>query len=122
MTNDDKITDEKVKYEINKEAAKTSALKSRKIDKYEFLTSREILTSHQSRITEQAKFTYSPLGKAFEKQIKTIKDQGTKPEPLKAFRQEVNQELKSIKGLFTKKMKNNKIKKKQMKLKEFKYI
>ena len=27
---------------------------------------------------EQVKITYSPLGKAFEKQIKTIKDQGEK--------------------------------------------
>ena len=32
----------------------------------------------QSRIIKQAKFTYSPLGKAFEKQIKTIEDQGEK--------------------------------------------
>ena len=29
-------------------------------------------------MTEQAKFTYSPLGKAFEKQIKTIEDQREK--------------------------------------------
>ena len=32
----------------------------------------------QSRIIEQAKFTYSPLGKAFEKQTKTIEEQGRK--------------------------------------------
>ena len=31
-----------------------------------------------SRIIEQVKITYSPLGKAFEKQIKTIEDQGRK--------------------------------------------
>ena len=37
-----------------------------------------ILPSNQQQITEQAKFTYSPLGKTFEKQIKTIKDQGEK--------------------------------------------
>ena len=37
---------------------------------------KEILPHDQSRITEQAKFTYSLLGKAFEKQTKTIKDQG----------------------------------------------
>ena len=37
----------------------------------EYLTGEEILPSDQSRITEQAKFTYSPLGKAFGKQIKT---------------------------------------------------
>ena len=29
-------------------------------------------------LIEQARFTYSPLGKAFEKQIKTLEDQGRK--------------------------------------------
>ena len=33
---------------------------------------------NQKQIIEQPKFAYSPLGKAFEKQIKTIKDQGQK--------------------------------------------
>ena len=37
-----------------------------------------ILPSNQQQIIEQAKFTYSPLGKAFDKQIKTIEDQGKK--------------------------------------------
>ena len=59
--------DEKTKYHINREAAKISALSSGKIDKYDYLTGKEILQSNQSRIIEQAKFTYSPLGKAFEK-------------------------------------------------------
>ena len=54
---------------------KISALSSGKIDKYEYLTGEEILPSNQEQIIEQAKFTYSPLGKAFEKQAKTIKDQ-----------------------------------------------
>ena len=49
---------------------------SAKIDKHECLTGKEILPSNQKQIIEQAKFTYSPLGKAFEKQTKTIKDQG----------------------------------------------
>ena len=31
---------------------------------------------HRNRIMEQAKFTYSPLPKAFEKQIKTIDERG----------------------------------------------
>ena len=48
-------------------AAKLSALSSEKIDKYEYLTGEEILPSDQRRVIEQAKFTYSPLGKAFEK-------------------------------------------------------
>ena len=78
MTIDDQITDEKLQYDINREAAKISALSSGKIDKYEYLTGEEILPSNQQQIIEQAKFTYSPLGKAFEKQIKTIEDQGKK--------------------------------------------
>ena len=78
MTIEDQIKDEKLQYDINREAAKISALSSGKIDKYEYLTGEEILPSNQQQITQQAKFTYSPLGKAFEKQIKTIKDQGIK--------------------------------------------
>ena len=65
----------KLQYDINRETAKISALSSGKTDKYEYLTGEGILPSHQHQITEQAKFTYSPLGKAFEKQIKTIEDQ-----------------------------------------------
>ena len=68
MTIDDKIRDEKLQYDINREAAKLWALLSGKIDKYEYLIGQEILLSDQSRIIEQAKFTYSPLGKALEKQ------------------------------------------------------
>ena len=78
MTIDDQIKDEKLQYDINREAAKISALSSGKIRKYEYLTGEDILPSNQQQITEQAKFTYSPLGKAFEKQIKTIEDQGEK--------------------------------------------
>ena len=49
-----------------------------KIDKYEYLAGAEILPLVQRRGIEQAKFAYSPLSKAFEKQIKTIEDQGEK--------------------------------------------
>ena len=78
MTIEDQIKDEKLQYDINREAAKISALSSGKIDKYEYLTGEEILPSNERQIIEQAKFTYSPLGKAFEKQTETIKDQGIK--------------------------------------------
>ena len=78
MTLEDQIRDEKLQYDINREVAKISALSSGKIDKYEYLTGEEILPYNQQRIIEQAKFTYSPLGKAFEKQTKTIEDQGEK--------------------------------------------
>ena len=78
MTINDRIRDKKQQYDINREAVKMLALSSGKIDKYEYLTGEEILPSNQQQIIEQAKFTYSPLGKAFEKQIKTIEDQGQK--------------------------------------------
>ena len=78
MTIEDQIKDEKLHYDINREAAKISALSSGKLDKYEYLTGEEILPSNQQQIIQQAKFTYSSLGKAFEKQTKTIKDQGEK--------------------------------------------
>ena len=78
MTIDDQIKDEKLRYSINREASKISALSSGKIHKCEYLTGEDVLASSNKQIIEQAKFTYSPLGKAFEKQIKTIKDQGKK--------------------------------------------
>ena len=68
MTINDQIRDEKLQYDINREAAKISALSSGKIHKYEYLTGEDILPSNQQQIIEQAKFTYSPLGKAFENQ------------------------------------------------------
>ena len=78
MTIKDQIRDEKLQHDINREAAKISALSSCKIHKYEYLTTEETLPSNQQQIIQQAKFTYSPLRKAFEKQTKTIEDQGKK--------------------------------------------
>ena len=69
MTINDQIRHENLKYNIKREPGKISALSSG-------LTGEDILPSNQQQIIEQAKFTYSPLGKAFEKQIKTIEDQG----------------------------------------------
>ena len=65
-------------HEILTEKQQIPALSSGKINKYEYLTGKEILSSDQSRIIEQATFTHSPLGKVFEKQIKTIEDQREK--------------------------------------------
>ena len=76
MTIDDKITNDKLQYDINREVAfssgKISALSSGKIDKDEYLTREEILLSGQSRIIEQTKFTHSLINRVFEKQIKKI--------------------------------------------------
>ena len=81
---------EKLQYDIKGEAAKISALSSRKIDKYEYLTGEEIVPFNQRQILEQAKFAYSPLGKGFEKQTKAIEDQV----------------IKQVKGIFPKKYEN----------------
>ena len=97
MTINNQIKDEKFQYNINREAAKISALSSGKFHKYVYLTGEDILSSNQQQITEQTKFTYSPLGKAFDKQIKTIEDQGKKQvdalEKLKT-----KEEIKPIEG------------------------
>ena len=74
MAINDQIRDEKLQYDINRKAAEISALSSGKIDKYEYLPGNEILPPNQQQIIEQAKFTYFPFGKKFEKQIKTIED------------------------------------------------
>ena len=90
----------KLQCDINREAAKISALSSGKIEKHEFLTGEQIL---------------------FKKQIKTMKDQGIKQaEALKALKPEKIQELES-EGLFSKKKKRKimKLKMKYMKLKKW---
>ena len=109
MTIDHKIKDGKIQYDINREAAIISTLLSDRFDKYEYLTGEEILSSDQSRIIEQTKITYYPLGKAFGKQIKTIEDQGTtQVEALKALKQKENKEdIKSVEGSFAKQMRTN---------------
>ena len=78
MTINNQIRDVKLRFNIDREAAKISALTSDKFNKYEYLTGEEILPSKEQQITKQAKITYSPLRKAFEKKIKTIEDQGKK--------------------------------------------
>ena len=68
---DHNFRDEKLQHNINKEAAKISALSSRKINKSEHLTDKEMLPYNRSQMIEQAKFTYSPLRKALKKQTRT---------------------------------------------------
>ena len=94
MTIDDQIKDEKRQYDINREAAKISALSSDKFNKYEYLTGEEVLPSNKQQIIERAKFEYSSLGKAFEKQVKTIEDQGEKQ--VKAIQSNKQQSISDI--------------------------
>ena len=76
MTINYQIREEKLQYDVNRKAAEISALSSGKIYKYKYLTGKEILPSNKQEIIEQAKFSYSPLGKTFDlfekKQIKII--------------------------------------------------
>ena len=99
MTINDQIRDQKLQYDINRETAKISALSSGKIQIYEYHTGEDILPSNQQQIIEQAKFAYSPLGKAFEKQIKTIEDKGQKQiDALESLKPK--KEIKSIEEIF----------------------
>ena len=101
MTINDQIKDEKLQYDIDREAAKISALSSGKIHKYEYLTGEDILPSNQQQIIEQAKLTYSPSGKAFEKQIKTIEDQNKKQvDTLKAIESGSNNKFTITKEIY----------------------
>ena len=79
----------------NKKAAKTSALSSGKVIKYEYLAGEEILLPNQSRVTEFARFTCSSLGKAFGKQKKANENQRKKRKAIE--KQEKNKE-KQLKG------------------------
>ena len=118
MTIADQIRDEKLQYCINREDAKISALSSNKIGKYEYLTGEEILPSNQKQIIEQAKFTYSPLGKAFEKQIKTIEDKGQKQiDALESLKPK--EQTKSIEEMFLEGYDSAEIKNELNKIKEY---
>ena len=100
MTSNDQIKDQKLQYDINKEAAKISAWSSGNIYHYKYITGEEVLSSNQRQIIEQANFTYSPLRKAFQKQIKTIEDQRKKQvEAVKVLK--LNNQKLSIKGVIS---------------------
>ena len=73
MAINDQIRDEKLQYDINREAAKISALSSGKIHKYEYLTGEDRLPSNQQQIIEQAKFTYSLWEKLLKNKQKQLK-------------------------------------------------
>ena len=76
MTINDKIRDEKLQCDCNRVTAMISALLSGQVDTYEYLTGEEILPPQQESMVQEAKFFYSPIGKALEKQTKTIDEHG----------------------------------------------
>ena len=111
---DDNIRDEKLQYDIYKEAVKLSALSSGKVDKYLYLTGQEILPSDQSRIIEQANFTDSLLGRRsfWKKKLEKLKTK--EKSRLKLQKLWINRKFISPKNLsmeyFPKEMRSNEIK------------
>ena len=99
MTIDDKIRDEQLQYDINREAAKISALSSGKIDKYKYLSDEERVSFNQRQIIEQPKFAYSSTGKAFEKQTEKQVD------VTKSL--DFSNKLKQIEGIFPQNLMND---------------
>ena len=102
MTIDDKIRDGKLQYNINRESAKISLLSSGKIDKYEYFTGEEILPFSKRQIIEQAKITYSPLERSFEKQTE---EQFAVVESLDLS--DKKDELKQIEGIYPQNLMND---------------
>ena len=60
-----KIMQNEAQYDLDRKAAKLSALSSNNLDKYEYLTGEDL--GLKPSTVEQAKFEYSPLGKIFNK-------------------------------------------------------
>ena len=119
MTINDQIRVEKLQHDINREAAKISALTSKNFQEYEYLTCEDILPSNQQQIIEQEKLTYCPVGKAFETQIKTIEDQCKKQvNDLENFRSK--KQTKSIGEIFPEDYYSVKIENELNKIKELK--
>ena len=70
VTDQIKVLDRKIKqneaqHDLNRKAAKISALCSNNLDKFEYLTGEDL--DLKPSTVEQAKFEYSPLGKIFNK-------------------------------------------------------
>ena len=62
---DDKIRANKAQHELDREAAKISALSSGELEKYEYLTGEDL--GYKPDVIQKANFEYSPLGKVFNK-------------------------------------------------------
>ena len=69
---DRKISQSEAQYDLDRKAAKVSALSSNNFEKYEYLTGEDL--GHKPSTAEQAKFEYSPLGKVFTKGLEKEED------------------------------------------------
>ena len=62
---DRKVMQNEAQYNLDRKADKISALSSNNLDKYEYLTGKDL--DLKPSTVEQAKFEYSPMGKIFNK-------------------------------------------------------
>ena len=62
---DDKIKANNAQYDLDREAAKISALSSDELEKYEYLAGKDL--GYKPDVVQKAKLEYSPLGKVFDK-------------------------------------------------------
>ena len=69
---DGKIVQNEAQYDLDKKAAKISALSSNNLEKYEYLTGEDL--GLKPSTVEQTKFEYSPLGKVFTKGLEKEED------------------------------------------------
>ena len=105
---DRKIMQNEAQYDLDRKAAKISALSSNNLDKYEYLTGEDL--GLKPSTVEQAKFEYSPLGKIFNKgldeqdkkerlfkRLEIIKD--TNLTLLKAIKDQGEKQLREIKSI-----------------------
>ena len=65
---DDKIKSNKAQYDLDRETAKISALSSKELEKYEYVTAEDL--GYEPEVIQRAKFEYSPLGEVFNKVFK----------------------------------------------------
>ena len=77
-TNNENIRDKKHECNINRGTKKIFTFSSCKIDKYEYLTSEQVLPSKQRQIIQQTKFAYSVLGQTLKTQTKIFENQESK--------------------------------------------
>ena len=69
---DDKIKENKTQYDLDRQAAKLSALSSGELEKYEYLTGEDL--GYKPDVVQKAKFEHSPLGQVFNKGVNTTSD------------------------------------------------
>ena len=91
-----KIKQNEAQYDLDRKAAKISALSSRDLKKYEYLTGKDL--DYKPSTAEQAKFKYSPLGKVFNKGLKEEEKKEGLLKRLKNIEDKIEEQLKAIKN------------------------